>query len=405
MDRFHVVFREWQSLAIVGLVALAVACAPAAPAPAPPTAPPAKPPAPAEAAKPASVGKQALDDLVRKANQEGELLVSYTTQWTKELTDPLANAFMKRFGIKLTVNGAVVRSSDHLAVAIAETQSGAPATYDVTQASDGEMIQLIGANGTQQIASWEALLAEINPLVAAGRVPATRISRGPFAGRAFEYYGNVKQIVYNPKLITADELPKVHTDLTNPKYKGKFAQPPWTAHWDIAPAVIDNLDRQKWLETVRGAGANSAAIVTETAGAERVALGEFPFALSTETELRVVRAKDPQAPLASKWFDDYNPSATLHYAVRANARHPAAATLWALWISTPEAEQIWQAATRLANLHGDSEIDREVQQGIKQSGRVSHFLDNQKTVALLEWYSTQEGRAYLGALAQAIRGQ
>ena len=61
-----------------------------------------------------------------------------------------------------------------------------------------------------------------------GKVRCEQISSGPFRQLAFLLNANVKQIVYNPKLISEVELPKNHADLTDAKYKGKFTQPPWT---------------------------------------------------------------------------------------------------------------------------------------------------------------------------------
>ncbi|MBI2357681.1 MAG: extracellular solute-binding protein [Deltaproteobacteria bacterium] len=182
-----------------------------------------------------SKGKQLLDELVRKAKQEGELVATIQSSWSKTLVQPLADAFRNRFGFDIKVTVATVNSARHFPVAIAETQSGAPATYDAVQGDDAETMQLVGAGGTQKIDGWEALLSEINPLVRAGKVRPDQISRGPFRDHSFAYMANVKQLIYNPKLIPEKDLPRTHRELADPKYKGKFTQPPWTSHWEIAP--------------------------------------------------------------------------------------------------------------------------------------------------------------------------
>jgi ABC-type Fe3+ transport system substrate-binding protein len=360
----------------------------------------------AAAAESPAKGKQALDALVAKAKQEGELVATIQSSWSKGLIQPLSDAFKKRFGLDIKVTIANVNSAQHFPVAIAETQAGAPATYDVVQGDDAETMQIVGAGATQKIENWSALLAEINPLVRSGKVRPDEISRGPFQDHSFMFMANVKQLIFNTKLISEKELPRTHRDLADPKYKGKFAQPPWTSHWEIAPVAFDKFDRNEWLDVVRQAGKNSGAVIGESAAVQRVILGEFIFALAQDRYTRQIFAKDPKAPIAARFFDDYNELNQVYYSVRTRARHPAAGTLWALWMTTPEAQQIWQPSDLQAVPYGESQLDREFRQSIEKSkARVIGFLDNEKTIELLKWYRTGEGRKYLDAVARAIRGE
>jgi ABC-type Fe3+ transport system substrate-binding protein len=360
----------------------------------------------AAAAESGSRGKKTLDELIAKAKQEGELVATIQSSWSKGLVQPLTEAFKKRFGLDIKVTIANVNSARHFPVAIAETQAGAPATYDAVQGDDAETMQIVGAGATQKIENWPALLAEINPLMGSGKVRPDEISRGPFKDHSFIFMANVKQLVYNTRSISEKDLPRTHRDLTDPKYKGKFAQPPWTSHWEIAPVAFENFNKDEWLKIVRQAGQNTGAVLGESAAVQRVVLGEFAFALAQDRYLRQIFAKDPKAPLAAKFFDDYNELNQVYYSVRSRARHPAAGTLWALWMTTPEAQKIWQPSDLQAVPYGDSELDREFKQNIEKSkARVIGFLDNDKTIELLKWYRTDEGRKYLDAVARAIRGE
>ncbi len=93
--------------------------------------------------------------------------------------------------------------------------------------------------------------------------------------------------------------------------------------------------------------------------------------------------------------------------MRKGARHPAAGSLFALWMGTPEAEAIWQPqlyATQF--LWGESKLNRKVRRLIKQSGaRIVDYLESKKSRDFLRWYGTEEGRRYSKALGRAIRGQ
>jgi ABC-type Fe3+ transport system substrate-binding protein len=408
--------RRWRSLATgAALLCLAVACgspagqtAPASkPAPAPPQAPAAQSaPAAAQAAPAPSQGKQLLDDLVKKANEEGEVVVTLLSSWSQEMYTPLADAFKKRFGLTINVQIANMAAAQHYPVAIAETRAGTPPTYDAVQGDITETTQLLGAGGFLPVESWQALLAEVNPLVKSGKVKPEQISHGPAAGRGFQINGNVKQIIYNPRLIGEAELPRTHLELADPRYKDKFAQPPWTSHWAIAPAALENVNRDQWIDTVRAAGKNGGAVLGETPAAQRVALGQYAFALGQDTNLRAILAKDPQAPVAARFMDDYNEYNANYYAVRTGTRHPAAATLFVLWMTTPEAEAIWQPTEFQAVLYGESAIDQEHARLVREAGsKVVGWLENPRTVELLDWYQSADGRQYLDAMTKAIRGE
>ena len=228
---------------------------------------------------------------------------------------------------------------------------------------------------------------------------------GRSTGASFHFMANVKQIVYNPRSIKAEDLPKTHAELGDAKYKGKFAQPPWTAHWEIAPAVFNEQERDKWLDVVRAAGKNGT-VLTEVEGVSRVVLGQYQFALAQDAYVRQVLAKDAQAPVAATFFHDYNELNGVYYSVRGKARSPAAATLWALWMTTPEAEAVWQPSNKSFQPFGTSAIDVAQRQAIKESGAsVIGYLDNDKTIALLRWQQTPDGAKYLAAIAKAIRGE
>jgi ABC-type Fe3+ transport system substrate-binding protein len=360
----------------------------------------------AAAAEAPGKGKQLLDELVRRAKQEGEVIATIQSSWSKTLIQPLADAFKKRFGLDIKVTIANVNPALHTPAAIAETQAGAPATYDVVQSDDAQTIQLVGAGGAQRIDGWEALLAEVNPLVRSGKVHPDHIGQGPLRGHSFTLMVNVKQIIYNPRSISEKELPRTHRELADAKHKGKFTQPPWTAHWDIAPVAFEKFDRSEWLDVVRRAGKNGGAVLNEVVGVQRVILGEFAFVLAQDRYVRQILAKDPKAPIGYRFFDDYNALNGVYYSVRTRARHPAAGTLWAVWITTPEAQAVWQPSDLQAVPYGESKIDGDFRLSIEKSkAKVIGFLDNEKTVELFKWYRTDEGRQYLDAMARAIRGE
>ena len=400
-------------LFLFGTTALA-ACAPAAsPTAAPKPAPAAAAANPAEqpAGVPSADGRALLDGLVARAKQEGQLITTVLPSWNRATTVPqLVDGFKKRFNLDIEVVLTPNAAAAYIPKAMAETSAGTPPTYDVFVSSEVELAQLLGAKGVLPIENWQALLPAVNPDVASGRIAADVVSPGMLSGYGLVAGGGaVGGIVYNPRVISKDELPRTRADLANPKYKEKFAQPPWTTYWDIAPAVDPNFDENKWLELVRAAGQNTGAVVTSADGMQRVLLGQYGFVLGAEADYRRSLARDPNAPVGLAWWDDFNVVTVMVYSIRVGTSHPAAATLWALWMTTPEAEAIWQPNELGITIYdsrnfGPSEIDKQVAQLAEGVKRVS-FLDNAQAEKTLAWYATPDGARYAAALAKAIRGE
>jgi ABC-type Fe3+ transport system substrate-binding protein len=360
--------------------------------------------APTQAAGPAP--NEILAGVVRDANREGKLVATVQGSWPRDLSPRLIDAFKKRFGLTIEMSLTPVASANQFPVEIAATKVGGTPTYDVMQGDDAETMQLMGAGGFQPVPHWEELLAAVNPEVLYKRVQASAISRDPFKGTSFLYMANVKMILYNPKLIAENDLPKVHADLAQSKYAGKFVQPPWTSHWEVAPQAMSDGTRDQFLQTVRAAGKNTGAVLGEIQGVERVVLGQYAFVLAQDTYLRQFLAKDAKAPLAGTYFRDYNELNAVYYSVRTRAAHPNAAALWALWMTTSEAEAIWQPVVYCYVPYGNSTTDiaeRNAVRGAKAP--IVGYLDNDKTLSLLKWHQTPDGAKYLSSLAKAIRGE
>jgi len=149
----------------------------------------------------------------------------------------LARPRSERIGLDIEVTITPLRSTSHYGRAAAATRAGAVPTYDTIEGAELVNAQLIGIDGTQKIDGWESLIAKINPQVGSGKVRPEQISPDPFTGHAFKHYSRVKGIIFNPKLISRKELPIIHADLSYPKYKDRWTQPPWSSHWELGPPL------------------------------------------------------------------------------------------------------------------------------------------------------------------------
>lgn len=363
--------------------------------------------APAGKAPAASTGdgKQALEQLIAKAKQETAGNVMLPSEADKA-APKLADAFKRRFGLanlqfKVDASGGETGAFQK---ATAETQAGATPTFDAMQTEEVAIYGLIASGGVQAIENWEPLLREINPLVASGEVKPDVISPQVVAGKAFIYTTRDFNLYYNTdKVKSVDELPKTREAMADPKYKGRFAVPSFLGDYRHAPLVYD---KEKLLTIADNIGKNAAVVLTPAALLERLMLGEFDFGAniqSTGTYLRT-KAKDPRAPLGIRYYTDYTPLTDLSYIVIKGARSPASATLWALWMTTEEAQSIRAAEDYYANLvYGRSDLDKQIKQQLQQSGsKVVNWFGSKESVELMNWYATKEGREYLDKLTKAL---
>jgi len=348
-----------------------------------------------------------LSELIAKARKEGALNVTATSSLKPVTAHKLAAGFKKRFDLNIEVTVTPLSDTRNFPKYAAETKAGVAATYDAVDGSGKNDVQLVAIGGVQKIEGWEALLAEINPLVRSGKVKPRQISPNPFSGLAFQYMSRLKSIIYNPKLISKEELPKTHADLTDPKYKGRWTQPPFAAHWDIGPLVFPDISKEKWIELVKKAGLNAGAVQQESAGVQRVLLGEFAFAPANTYYFLRIKGKDPDAPIEISYFKDYNPVTGSYYVVRKGARHPAAGTLFTLWMGTPDAKAIWQRDLYATQFQwGEGELETKIRRYLQESGaKAISFFDSQQGVEFLRWIGTPEGRKYRKAVSKAIRGK
>jgi len=348
-----------------------------------------------------------LAELIDKAKQEGALSATVTSSMTGRTTLKLADAFKKRFGLNIEVTITPLSGIESASRAIAETKVGTVPMYDTQEAADTSHLALMGAGGLQKIDGWELLLAEIYTFARSEKVRPEQLSPAPFNGISFLYAVRTKGLVYNPRLISKEKLPKTHAELTDPKYKDIWIQPPWTSHWDVGPLVFPDLGEEKWLEIVRKASKNVGAVMPENAGVQRVLLGEYAFVPANSYYYFAAKSKDLQAPLEITFFKDYNVMAGDLYAVRKGARHPAAATLFSLWIGTQEAKAIWQPDLFITQYPwGESALDKREKEFIQTSGgNMIDPLHTEKGRAYLAWFGTEEGRKFRQAIGKAIKGE
>lgn len=360
-------------------------------------------PAPASSAATAadSSGKALIDKLVAQAKQEGELDTATTTEQASRVPQ-LKEAFLKRFGLNINLNVSLGDQTGKFAKMLTALDAGSRPEFDTLTGSEEDLIQMNAKGYVTKIDGWDKMLPEINGWVHDGTVKLEDVSPSPFTGSAFLWSTRSKGLMYNTKQIQADQLPKTTLDLADARFKGKFPVPPWTDTWELGTLV--HTDKAAWLQTLDQIGKNAAMVLDFSPALNRILLGEFAFMPMNSYYYWDVKAKDPQAPIALAWFKDYTPFSKVMYIVPKGSKHPAAATLWALWMGSPEAEAAWQPAAHEENVaFGQSEQDKLARQSLQASGtHLASWYSSPETIEQLKWWSTPEGKQYRAKIKEAV---
>jgi iron(III) transport system substrate-binding protein len=163
----------------------------------------------------------------------GNTLTLYSAQHPR-MTDALAKAFERKTGAAVRIRFG---DDEGLANQIAQEGSASPA--DVLLSENTPPLELLARKG---------LLAPVSGSTLA-QVPARYDSPG---GRWVGVAARETALIYNPKLLSASQLPPSILDLAKPEWKGKLAIAP--SEPDFVPIVsaIDKLDgravAERWLE-------------------------------------------------------------------------------------------------------------------------------------------------------------
>jgi ABC-type Fe3+ transport system substrate-binding protein len=345
-----------------------------------------------------------LRDLVARANQEGTL-DAQVNDTAMPAAETLRNAFRQRFapyGLNVTVNIGAGQQPAIMANAQAMIAAGSPPQYDVLLGQDaGEILPFLRRGYLQPIADWQELMAAIDPAVADGSVKADERSPDPFTGYGFVFDDRLKIMLFNPDLITRDQLPKTYLDLAEPRYKGQFLVPPWPTSYANGVMVYG---KDRWLDALTGIGQNASGVATYGAGAQQILARQVAFQQDNLGGYFTQKALGATVPVDFAWFQDFTSLTSQHYTIPLYSRHPAAATLWTLFMTTDEARAALAPAYVAVNIrNGRLPLDDEMRKSLVDSKtKIVDWFTTAEARAMLDWLDTPEGLEYQEKMTKAL---
>ncbi len=214
----------------------------------------------------------------------------------EELVAPLFEQFTEQTGIEVDV-----RYGDSAELAATITEEGGNSPADVFFAQDPGSLGAVES----QLAPLPAEILE--------RVDAAyRDADGRWVGTS----GRSRVLVYNTEAVDEDELPASVFGLTDPTWKGRVGIAPTNASFQAfvtAMRLSAGEDRtRQWLEDLKEN--EPKTYEKNTPIVEAAAAGEVDVGLVNHYYLALVKAEQPDAPVANHFFEAGDPGALVSVA-------------------------------------------------------------------------------------------
>jgi len=245
--------------------------------------------------------------LLEGARKEGGVTL-YTSQQLND-TNPIIEAFEKRYGIKVKVWRS---GPDNIVPRIINEVGSKRYDYDVVE-TEGQALEALQS---------EHLLQAVKTPHTKDLVPQALRPHGEWIGTRLLVFSQA----YNTDLVKKEDLPKSYQDLADPKWKGKLGIESKDDEWFYS--LMQKLGQEQGLALFRKIGRTNGFSVRKghTLLTNLVASGEVPLAL-TVYNARVQQLKNKGAPI--DWFVLRPTLAQVNGAgVSRHAPHPHAALLF-----------------------------------------------------------------------------
>lgn len=262
----------------------------------------------------------------------GTSITVYNAQH-EELTQAWADAFTKKTGIQV-----VLRNGSDSELGNQIVQEGAASPADVFLTENSPAMSLVENAG---------LLAPVDAATLADIPTQYRPASGDWTGIA----ARSTVMVYNPALISADQLPSSIMDLQKPEWKGRWAASPTGADFQaIVSAILQEKGEDAtsaWLTAMKE---NASPYKGNSTVMKAVNAGEIPLGVIYHYYWFIDQAKTKENSANTKlaYFGPQDPGAFVSVSgggVLASSKNAAAAQEFLAFITGPEGQQVLRDGT------------------------------------------------------------
>lgn len=262
----------------------------------------------------------------------GTSITVYNAQH-EELTQAWADAFTKKTGIEVVLRNG---SDSELGNQIVQEGSASPADGFLTENSPA--MSLVENAG---------LLAPVDAATLANVPTQYRPASGDWTGIA----ARSTVMVYNPSLISSDQLPTSIMDLQKPEWKGRWAASPTGADFQaIVSAILQEKGEDATTAWLTAMKENASAYKGNSTVMKAVNAGEIPLGVIYHYYWFIDQAKTKENSANTKlaYFGPQDPGAFVSVSgggVLASSKNAAAAQQFLAFITGPDGQQVLRDGT------------------------------------------------------------
>jgi ABC-type Fe3+ transport system substrate-binding protein len=305
-----------------------------------------------------------LAQVIEGAKKEGTVSVHLAPSLKQEAIRRLEKEIQGKYGVDLKINFTPMGiMPQDIAKTVMEHKAGAPPSFDLMTIAQDEMFPYMQAGAGQKI-DWEPLAKEAD--VPGGAIMGMPPELEIFRGYGLVYYTAHRGLMYNPKAVQPNEVPKKFSDLGNPKWEGQIGMRGVTANF---MRLSYYLGADYVLNTLQAIMKNGVILDTMPNLANRFKLEEISMAYMVSEFLGNVRRSKP-----AEWQSlEVSLASYFYTTLPTGALHPNAAKLVALYLAGPDGYKFMKETAGAGNIlyKGNTEYDINQQdkaQGLRLDG-------------------------------------
>lgn len=257
----------------------------------------------------------------------GDTLTIYNGQH-EDLAKSLAEKFTKQTGIKISL-----RSGEDEDLANEIKEEGSSTSADVLLTEEPGPVAMLAREG---------LFAPVKP----STLHEVDQRFVPSSGDWLPYAARSRVIYFDPNLIAESELPHSILELTQPRWKGKFAYASSGAFVSTVSYLIHTIGKERTLEWLKGIKANGINEESNGKVRDTVEAGQHPFGLSNHYYWwRLAEEEGGPQNLTSRIFYFNHPDAgglvlPSGAAILKSSDHQAEAQRFLAWLGSAKGGQL-----------------------------------------------------------------
>jgi iron(III) transport system substrate-binding protein len=267
-----------------------------------------------------------IDDLVAAAKKEGVLDLLAPSSTGEKGAQALGTAFNKRYGLNIQLNYTPSSNmTGDMAKLVLGAASRATPDWDLMLVTDAHHATV-----------WSKKLHEPFDYAKVG-VPANLVQ---YDNGAVSLANQFVLPAYNRNILAAQDVPKRWEDLLDPKWKGQKLGVSTATH-HLSRLAVGPWGEGKTTEFVQGIAKQDPLLGSLANLYTRLQVGEILLAV-TMTDSFIAQAKKDGVPVV--FAEGLNPliSPTYNAGVPKGAKHPNAGRLFAVFLTSLEAQAVWE---------------------------------------------------------------